>query len=286
MSTAKNNKNSRLGRGLESLIPKSFLGGGKTILNVRVSDVMPSPLQPRKVFDTTELETLAASIKANGIIQPLVVRRNGDKYELIAGERRYRASQLAQIDMVPVVIRDVSDQEVLKLALIENLHRHDLNALEVAQGYEKLIEEFGLTHQDLGKVFNKSRSAISNTLRLLNLSAAVKQALMDGKITEGHARTIVSHSDETKQNELLSQILRGGLNVRETEAALKVDKPIASKPSQPLAPVLEQLKLNLEGELNMPVAIKPKKKGGTITIKYANEADLQRIKLALVEIGA
>lgn len=285
MSTVKNNKNSRLGRGLESLIPKSFLGGGKTILNVRVSDVMPSPLQPRKVFDTTELETLAASIRANGIIQPLVVRRNGDKYELIAGERRYRASQLAQIDMVPVVIRDVSDQEVLKLALIENLHRHDLNALEVAQGYEKLIEEFGLTHQDLGKVFNKSRSAISNTLRLLNLSAAVKQALMDGKITEGHARTIVSHSDETKQNELLSQILRGGLNVRETEAALKVEKPVASRPSQPLAPALEQLKLNLEGELNMPVAIKPKKKGGTITIKYANEADLQRIKLVLVEAG-
>lgn len=286
MSSLNRDKTQKLGRGLEALIPKSFLNSGKTILTVRVGEVKPSPLQPRKVFDSQELQSLARSIRSNGIIQPLVVRRVNEHYELIAGERRLRASVLAGLETVPVVVRDVTDKEVLKLALIENIHRDDLNALEIAEGYHRLIEEFGLTHLDVASIFNKSRSAITNSLRLLNLSDAVKQALFDGKISEGHARSIASQTAWDEQNQLLTAVLNQGLNVRETEAANQRLKPAKTKARlTQLSQRLEQLQLDLQHELNLPVSIKGTEKSGAITLKYKNETDLQRIKLALIAAG-
>ena len=183
-------KKATLGRGLEALIPKENKQQGLTLAGI--NEIKPNFLQPRKEFDDESIAELSASIKEKGILQPLVVRQTVNGYEIIAGERRWRAAQRAGITRVPVIIKDVSDREVLELALIENLQREDLNPIEEANAYQNLIEEFGLTHEEVSSRIGKDRSTITNQLRLLKLPEDAKSALINGEITAGHARAILS----------------------------------------------------------------------------------------------
>ncbi|MER3482404.1 MAG: chromosome partitioning protein ParB [Meiothermus sp.] len=204
-------KPSGLGRGLEALLPKSPAGLSKLPLAL----IKPNPDQPRRIFDQTALDELSASIKEKGLLQPLLVRPKGDMYELIAGERRFRASQQAGLREVPVVIRDISEREALELALIENLQREDLNPVEEAQGYKRLVD-MGMTQEEVAQAVGKARVTVSNALRLLQLSAEAIKALEANKITAGHARALLM-LPEAKRAWGLSEVLSKNLNVRETE---------------------------------------------------------------------
>lgn len=181
-------KKATLGRGLDALIPKETKEQGLTLLSI--NEIRPNTLQPRKDFDDTAIIELTASIKEKGILQPIVVRQAGNGFQIIAGERRWRAAQRAGITRVPVIIKDASDREALELALIENLQREDLNPIEEASGYQHLIDEFGLTHEEVSSQIGKDRSTITNQLRLLKLSEEAKLALIEGEITAGHARAL------------------------------------------------------------------------------------------------
>lgn len=229
-----------LGRGLQSLIPNknnppavnpavSQTGAGEPALNrpaadeksgqalqVDIKEIKVNPLQPRRQFTDVNLDELVESIKKHGVIQPLIVSRSGDRYELIAGERRLRASEKAGLDKVPVIIRDVNDQQKLEVALIENIQREDLNPIDLAVAYEKLVSEFNLTQEDVAKQVGKSRSAVTNTLRLLNLPEEIRLALIDGKISEGHAKYLTGLDSETKQMNLFRKIMHNDLTVGDT----------------------------------------------------------------------
>ncbi|KKR28254.1 MAG: parB-like protein partition protein [candidate division CPR2 bacterium GW2011_GWD1_39_7] len=202
-----------LGRGLESLIPttgqiEKTIGLKPSDINeVPIEKVVANPNQPRYTFDEDALSELAESIKTHGIIQPLIATKNGDKYELIAGERRLRAAKIANFKTVPIIVRTYDEQQKLEIAIIENIQRHNLNPLEEAMAFQRLQDDFNLTQEEVSKKMGKSRSAVANTLRLLNLPVEIKRGLVDGKITEGHARAILSVDDPQKRMDLYNQIL-------------------------------------------------------------------------------
>ncbi len=213
-----------LGRGLEALIPSMETRvPASSISSVKLSSIAPNPRQPRTTIDAEELDVLAASIRTHGVIQPIVIKQAGspDSYTLIAGERRWRASQLAGLDEIPAVVMDVSLQAQLELALVENVIRADLAPLEEATAYRQLIDEFGLTQADVADRVGRSRVSITNTLRLLLLPDRVKDALDAGEITEGHARALLGLPSAVEQIALLETVIRRGLSVRETEAAVR-----------------------------------------------------------------
>lgn len=266
----------RLGRGLEALIPKSLFTAGKTISQLPLSLIKPNPFQPRLEFDPEALERLADSIKQHGLNQPILVRKIDDHYELIAGERRLRACMMAQLDSVPAIIRTVSDKESLQLALIENLEREDLNSLEEAKGYARLVDEFDLTHQALSEIFSRSRSAISNALRLLNLPEPVQEALAQSQISEGHARSLLALEEESLILEAFEKIKSEHLNVRQIEAYVAEKKP---QPKPKKTTKTENPFINLESALTQKVGAKVKIKGhptkGQIQIAFTSEAEFQ-----------
>lgn len=212
-------KKSGLGRGLGSLMgeAQSETGFASADTSLPIEDITPNPNQPRTHFNETELNELAESIREHGVLQPLLVRKHGSTYEIIAGERRYQASKLAGLDKLPVIIRDVDDQEMLELALIENLQRSDLNPIEEAKGYKQLIATSGMTQESLSKAVSKSRSAITNSLRLLDLPESVQQYVFDGKLTAGHARAILAVPYEEERIKLADKVVQDGLSVRATE---------------------------------------------------------------------
>lgn len=224
------NKTTGLGRGLGSLIPmknanSSASSGPAGVREVPLSSISVNPRQPRRHFSPSELEDLIASIKEHGILQPLLVtERAPGSYELIAGERRFRASKMLGLTSVPVVVRSVNDQEKLELALIENIQRQDLNALEEAVAYQALIDDFGLTQDEVAKRVGKSRSAVANTLRLNDLSEEMRQAVVDGKISKSHARTLLAEEDPGKRAQLFAALLSGGLSVRQAEGRVHASK--------------------------------------------------------------
>ena len=267
-----------LGKGLESLIPT----GGKTppastgthvggVQQVAVESIQPNPLQPRIHFKEAELAELAASIREHGIIQPLIVSPKSDGiFILIAGERRWQAAQKAGLRTVPVITRQASNQELLEIALIENVQRADLNSMEEAEAYRQLVEEFGLSHDAVAKRVGKSRVAVTNTIRLLGLADAVKQALVDGVITEGHARALLALSTQKAQVSALQTIINLAFNVRKTEEyvrKLSGQKPVKAKKPIRSADVTDVEK-RLQRSLGTKVALKHGKKGGTVTIYY------------------
>lgn len=275
-------KRSGLGKGLDALIPAgqsvpSSEGGG--IAQIAVDLIQRNPRQPREKFDIEELENLAASIREHGVIQPLIVSpgKNGI-YILIAGERRLQASRKAGLKTVPVVIRHATDQQLLELALIENVQRADLNAIEEAEAYQNLAREFKMSHETIAERVGKSRVAITNTLRLLDASAAVKQALVDGRITEGHARAMLSLSAKA-QEALLNQIINLDLSVRSTEVLARKytgQKPATKKRSSSSADV-NDIERRLRSSLGTKVALKHGKKGGTVTIYYYSNEELDSL---------
>lgn len=212
-------KKNGLGKGLVSLMGEANAEVGSVAPDnmLPIARIKANPNQPRKNFDETKLKELADSIKQNGILQPLLVRKSGNSYQIVAGERRYQAAKLAGVKELPVVIRDVSDDEVLQLALIENLQRADLNPIEEAQGYRQLIDDRSLTQEELGKILSKSRSAIANTLRLLDLPEEVQNLMAAGELTAGHARAILAVPSQEGRERLARKVIDEHLTVRQTE---------------------------------------------------------------------
>ncbi|MDC0344916.1 ParB/RepB/Spo0J family partition protein [Alphaproteobacteria bacterium] len=216
------NRKQPLGKGLSALLGPDPEVPETALREVSIDRLLPGKYQPRKKMDQDALQELADSIKENGMVQPIVVRDFGDQFEIIAGERRWRAAKLSQLKMVPVIVRDLSDKQSLEVGIIENIQREDLNALEEAQGYERLMAEFSYTQETLSSILGKSRSHVANTLRLLKLPEAVQQYVAEKKISPGHARALLSHPDPVAAAE---EVIRRGLNVRQTENLLNEQKP-------------------------------------------------------------
>lgn len=287
----------RLGRGLDSLISNKIDKtiekdvSGKAQENVshetlvKISDIEPNKGQPRTEFDKDALNELAESIRLHGIIQPIVVRKNGKMYEIIAGERRWRAARIAGLKEVPVLIREYSEQEVYEVALIENIQRQNLNSIEEAVAYKKLIEEYNLKQEDVAKRVGKSRTVVTNSLRLLRLEDDVKQMIIDGKISAGHAKMLVSIEEPEKQIETANKIVKNGLSVRDVEKLVK-DNGNKDKKSSKSKNNTDEIKspeyLSAEEELKQilgtKVTIKPADNTqGKIEIEYYSMDELERI---------
>ncbi len=264
-----------LGRGLEALIPVGEEREG--ILEVPVEDIRPNPYQPRMLIRDDELVELALSIQTHGVLQPLIVVREGDGYQLVAGERRWRAAKLAGLTTVPVIVKDLAPQQTLELALVENLQRKDLNPLEEAAAYRQLIEGFGLTHEEVARRVGRSRVAVTNTLRLLKATDTVKEALLNGRIGEGHARALLALEDPEAQVAALRIVLRRGLTVRQTEELVgRIPQTRPSRSSaRPVAPEVQALEDRFQQALGTCVQVRPGKKGGRIIIYYYSEEELE-----------
>jgi ParB family chromosome partitioning protein len=280
-----------LGRGLDALIPNSVIPAEITTASgVVVADrneidinlISPNPKQPRTVFDEEQLNELAASIKEVGLLQPPVVRSiGGGKYQLIMGERRYRASKLAGLKSIPVIIRQTPDDQLLREALVENIHRSQLNPLEEGAAYQQLLNDFGYTHDELADRLGKSRPAITNTMRLLNLPASVQRRVAAGVLTAGHARALLSLSDEKEIESLANRIVAEGLTVRAVEEIVATGgakiKGGSIKRGKLLAPRLKEIGDQLSDALDTRVSVELGKKKGKIVIEFATIEDLERI---------
>ncbi|SDE72985.1 ParB/RepB/Spo0J family partition protein [Riemerella columbipharyngis] len=259
------------------------------VLEINIEDIYPNPNQPRTYFDENALEQLSQSIKNLGVIQPITLRKDGDKFEIISGERRYRASKKAGLKTIPAYIRLVNDQELLEMALVENIQREDLDAIEVALTYQRLIDEIGMTQDNLSQRIGKERSTITNALRLLRLSPEVQDAIRNGTISAGHGRAIISLPTEELQNTLFRKIVSEKLNVRQSEVlASKLKVPSEMKPKMPIElPIrLRKTQKSLSDILNVEVNIKASKNGkkGKIVLDFKDEEELERILAAFEKI--
>ena len=281
-------KRGGLGRGLNALVSEAEYETGGSVASATnaasetklpIEDIVPNPNQPRIHFNETELRELSESIQEHGVLQPLLVRKHGNGYEIIAGERRYQASKLAGLEELPVIIKDVNDEEMLALALIENLQRSDLNPVEEAKGYRQLIDASGMTQEALSKAVSKSRSAITNSLRLLDLPEVVQQMIFEGKLTAGHARAILAVPYEDARIRLAEKVVAEGLSVRATENLAPLfsagETPKTSRPATPqsfkkAARVLRQV-------FNTNVRVKSARGKNKIEIEFKDEEELSRI---------
>jgi ParB family chromosome partitioning protein len=280
-------KRGGLGRNLDSLIPTPInrVGSNETVgerSEIPLTWIKPNPRQPRTVFDNSSLEELAASIKEIGILQPPVVRKIGDnQYELIMGERRYRAAKLAGLVNIPVIVRQTSDNELLREALVENIHRSNLNSLEEAAAYNQMLSDFGFTHDELAERLGKSRPVITNTLRLLNLPPSVQKRLAAGTISAGHARALLGLNSADEMERLANKIVSEGLSVRAIEELIALSSPKQKKSKKSKTKTSDgkyaELVERLEGALDTRVTIAGSNTGGKIVIEYADGQDLQRI---------
>lgn len=268
-----------LGKGLEALIPKQeqeTLDEGYRM--IAVNSISPNPYQPRSNVEDTEIKDLVASVKEKGVIEPLIVRRSGNTFVLAAGERRLKAAKLAGLQEVPVIIRDLTDQELLEIGLIENLHRKDLNPIEEADAYEQLIKKFGYTHEQIAELVSRDRTTITNTLRLLMLPEKIKTFLRRGSLNQGHARALLALEDEITMIHIAERIVRDHLSVRQTEALIRrmQSRPRIS-PGREKAANLVILEDELSKLLHTKVIIDWKKDKGTITIHCYSLDDFDRI---------
>lgn len=276
-----------LGRNLDSLIPTPIRASGVSEpvagkLEVDINSVTPNPKQPRSIFDDAALQELAASIRELGILQPPVVRKVGEnRYELIMGERRLRAAKLAGLSRIPVIIRDTNDNELLREALVENIHRSNLNALEEAAAYNQMLTDFGFTHDELASKLGRSRPLITNTLRLLNLPPSVQKRVASGALTAGHARALLGLTSADEIERIASKIVAEGLSVRATEELIAVSggskKSARKKSGGSSLGKYQELEEKIGDALDTRVRIKGGKSGGKIEIEFADSADLLRI---------
>jgi ParB family transcriptional regulator, chromosome partitioning protein len=271
-----------LGKGLDALIPVEDTNtSGEVVLIIPIDQIQPNPRQPRSEMDPTELQELANSIREHGVLQPLIVTPGGfpQTYTLVAGERRLRASSLAGLSTVPALVRQVTDLQRLELALIENIQRANLSPLETGQAYQQLADEFSLTHEEISLKVGKSRTAITNTMRLLKLPEKVQQALRSGLISEGHARCLLGLQAEPAQLSVLQTIVQKELNVRQTEAL--VQKLNGQKAATPKKPVyytqVKEIEENLREVLGTRVTLNYTPKGGSVVIHYYSDEELNSI---------
>lgn len=263
-----------LGRGLDALMPAA---AGTGLTEIDVARIEPNPRQPRQRFDRGELEELAGSIRLHGVVQPLVVTAAGDdRYRIVVGERRWRAAQLANLERVPVVIREASDRQTLELALVENVQRADLNPLEEAQAYQRLIQESGMSQTAVAEAVGKSRVAVANTLRLLLLPEAVKRAIVEGRITEGHGRALLGLREKQMQLATLERVLREELTVRQTEELVRrLTEPAQRRVRAQPTPDLAVLEDELRRSLGTRVTVRQGTRGGRIVIEYHSDDEFQ-----------
>ena len=273
-----------LGKGLGALIPEitvdSTIRKKEEIIYVHSEQIKANPFQPREDFNQHNIEELAQSIKEKGVIQPLLVRRKGDNYELIAGERRLRAANSLGLKEIPIIVRDVSDQDSLELALIENIQREGLNPIEEAHAYQHLMDKFQVTQEKISEVLGKARATITNTLRLLKLPHEIQQEMKKGRISFAHGRTLLEIDDANQQRKLAQEIITKGLSVRELESLMKTNRPkglrrkIGQGQSEPLVAILEE---QMQHALATKVRIIKRKKRGHINIEFYSPEDLERI---------
>ena len=281
-------KKPALGRGLGSLMGEAQSETGyvdqKEETKVSIDKINPNPNQPRTHFNETLLNELADSIRENGVLQPLLVRKRGEGYEIIAGERRYQASKIAGLEELPVIVKEVDDQKMLELALIENLQRSDLNPIEEAKGYRQLIKASGMTQEALSKAVSKSRSSITNSLRLLDLPEPVQQYLFDGRLTAGHARAILAVPYEEQRIKLADKVVAEGLSVRATENLAPLfsvgETPRAPRPVMPQS--YKRAARVLRQALNTNVKVKSTRGKNKIEIEFKDEEELTRILATMV----
>lgn len=269
-----------LGKGLSALIPAEQDISPHEIHYrvIPLDQIAPNPMQPRQNFDDVRMAELAESVKQNGMVQPLVVRKNGGGYTIVAGERRYRAARLAGLDKAPAVIMDdLDDARMLELALVENIQREDLNPLELAGAYRRLIDQCGLTQARLAERVGRSRAAVANHLRLLTLPDSIKKLIADGSLTEGHARAILSLDSEASMLEMAQRIVSNSLTVREVEKAGTRKKKRRRLVVRRISPALAEMETDLKRLLATAVKITPGLKQGKIEIEYYGEEDLSRL---------
>ncbi len=287
-----------LGKGLNSLIPEgqqknkrktrkkqtvSAESSTDRVWQIPLSDIVPNPEQPRKHFDHSELEDLIASIKKHGILQPVTVTEREDGgYELIAGERRMRASEVAGLATIPAIVRNATEQEKLELALIENIQRHNLNPIEEGFAYERLIDEFGLTQQEVADQVGKSRSAVANMIRLLDLPEPIKKGLVDGKLSAGKARALLSLKDEQQQLDMFASMMGEKMSVRDVEQAVSQKSPKSRKGSVRRDPNVMAKEEDLEAKYGTKVRITQRGEKGTITMEYYSKQQLKDLLDALM----
>jgi ParB family chromosome partitioning protein len=282
-------KRMALGKGLGALIPGVEEAEERRLFYCGIEEIRPHRSQPRKHFDESKLLGLAETIKEKGILDPLMVRRIDGGYELIAGERRWRAAQKAGLKEVPVIVREADDREVLEISLIENLQREDLNSVEEAEGFRDLIEKFDISHEEASRRVGKDRTTITNALRLLKLSSEIKNHLIQNRITAGHARALLSLESREKQKELCNLIIQKGLSVREAEAWAKrwserpKKKVAIEKKKGDLENQLNSLQDSLRQHLGTKVRIQTRGKKGKIEIEYYSPEDLERIVEAILK---
>ncbi|TAM42201.1 ParB/RepB/Spo0J family partition protein [bacterium] len=272
-----------LGKGLSALIPEKAVEGAthkEEIIYVQSGQIKPNPFQPREDFDQQGIEELAQSIKEKGVIQPLLVRRKGDNYELIAGERRLRAANSLGLKEMPIIVRDVTDQDSLELALIENIQREGLNPIEEAHAYQHLLDKFNVTQEKISEVLGKSRVTVTNTLRLLKLPHEIQDEMKKGRISFAHGRALLEIEDANRQRSLAQDIISKGLSVRELESLIKSSRPkvfkrkIGAGSREPIVAILEE---QLQHALATKVRISKRKKRGHINIEFYSQEDLERI---------
>ena len=281
------NKKSGLGRGLNALMPAEKLeekSGG--ILEVPLENIRPNPQQPRTIMDEAKLAGLAASIKEHGLIQPLIVTTTADGYTIIAGERRWRAATLAGLKTVPVVVKETTPQEMLELAIIENIQRADLNALEEAQAYRQLMDEFGLTQEEVADRVGKGRSTVANLVRLLNLPPQVQEAVLAEALSGAHAREILRLPTPAMQINAMNQVIKLSLSRRQTMTLvdnLLLEKKPKFKARPKLPPELIEVEDQFEQRLGTRVSIERSGKGGKVVIYYYSDDDLQTIYEAIID---
>jgi ParB family transcriptional regulator, chromosome partitioning protein len=274
-------KRKALGKGLSALIPEANDNGGQgeAYFQCPIESIEPNPYQPRQEFDNSALEELSMSIREKGVITPILVSKAEQGYQLIAGERRWRAAQKAGLDRIPVVVRESTPIESLELALIENIHRKDLNPIEEALAYKRWLEDSDTTQETLAKRVGKERSTITNLLRLLNLPKDIQKDIIDGRLSMGHARVLAGLKDAPEQNRVRLLIIKKDLSVRQTEALVKKESPLGppKKKSHELEDYLESLCNGLRKSLGTKVEIKKKGKKGSINIHFYSDDELDRL---------
>lgn len=277
----------RLGRGLAEIISTSPQSGGSFVM-LRTDQIRTNQYQPRTTVNDTALEELKASIRRQGVIEPVIVRPIAHgTYELVAGERRFRASQALDIKEVPAIVKSLSDKEALEFSLIENVQREDLNPLEEGRGYARLLDEFGYTQEDIAAAVGKDRATIANVLRLLTLPDEIRQGLLDGAISMGHARALLSIEDRARQSALYRKAAKEGLSVRQVEALVVTYAPAKRRRARRSGadPQLQAIEDDLRRALGTKVSVVPRKKGGRIIIEYFSAEDFTRILQALGRPG-
>ncbi len=287
----KKTMNKGLGKGLEALLASSSTEDEQnSVLDLSVHLIDPGEEQPRKQFDQEKLETLAESIRAHGVVQPVIVRKQGDRYALVAGERRWRASRLAGLKSIPAIVKEYSSRDVMEIALIENLQREDLNPIEEGEAFQRLMNDYGMTQEDVAKVVGRSRSAVANTVRMLSLPTKIRSFLIDGSLTSGHARALVAIAEEERQLWLADQIRSRQLNVRETEQLVQREetaktKQVSDKKKKEVKgqAELDDLRDQLRSIMGTQVEIVGSPVRGKIQISYFSAEELERLSDILLK---